>query len=339
MGRWARALYVTTAISLLAAPALAQQDTADSLRLYKEGWRLYQEKQYAEACPLLERSLAAAPTLRTRGALALCYEGQARWASAYKTWKGVADQAKQEGATEAQRMKRANQKVAELAPKVAQVVFQVAPGSPDVKVFLDGQQLAATELGTAVPIDPGTHTVDANASDRVPWHGTFELGKTDEGKTRSFPVGPLQPIQRVERVEVPPGQTGPEGVPVAPPEPPKPPMPTLKLVGLVSAGAGVVALAVGTIFAIKAHSDWNDAKSMGCDDNGTCRTQMAADLVNDAGSHATIGTIGITAGIVLVAGGAALWFFTPTPEVEKPGITPSASIGPGGAQFGLVGRF
>jgi len=336
MGRWARALYVTTAISLLAAPALAQ-DTADSLRLYKEGWRLYQEKQYAEACPLLERSLAAAPTLRTRGALALCYEGQARWASAYKTWKAVAEQAKQEGAVEAQRMKRANQKVAELAPKVAQVVFQVAPGAADVKVLLDGQQLAASELGTAVPVDPGSHSVDANATGRVAWHGSFELGKTDEGKTRSFPVGPLQPIERVENAELPAVPT--ESIPLRPSEPPKPPMPTLKLVGLVSAGAGVVALAVGTIFAIKAHSDWNSAKDMGCDDKGVCRTMDAANLVNDAGSHATIGTIGITAGIVLIAGGAALWFFTPTPEVEKPGVTPSVSLGPGGAQLGLVGRF
>jgi hypothetical protein len=338
MGRWAQALYVTTALSLLAPTAWAQ-GSGDSERLYKEGWRLYQSKQYDEACPLLERSLAAAPTLRTRGALALCYEGQTRWASAYKTWKAVAEQAKQEGAVEAQRMKRANQKVAELAAKVAQVVFQVAPGTPDVKVALDGQQLAAADLGTAVAIDPGSHTVDATASDRVPWHGTFELGKTDEGKTRSFPVGPLQSIERVPNAEIPVGPTGPESVPMAPARPPKPPMPTLKIVGLVAAGAGVAALAVGTIFAIKAHSDWSSAKDMGCDDSGVCRTMDAANLVNDAGSHATIGTIGISAGLVLIAGGAALWFFTPTPEVEKPGVTPSVSVGPGGAQLGLVGRF
>lgn len=339
MGRWAQALYVTTALSLLAPTAWAQ-DTADSARLYREGWSLYQQKQYAEACPLLERSLSAAPTLRTRGALALCYEGQARWASAYKTWKAVAEQAKQEGAVEAQRMKRANQKVTELAGKVAQMVFQVAPGATDVKVFLDGQQLAATDLGTAVPIDPGSHTVDAKASERVDWRGTFELGKTDEGKTRSFPVGPLQPIQRVERADLPPGQTGPETVPITPPEPPKPPMPTLKIVGLVSAGAGVVALAVGTIFALQANSKWSDAKGMGCDSSGTCRTQEGVDLVNDAGSKATIGTIGISAGIVLIAGGAALWFFTPTPERQaKASVTPSVSVGSGGAQLGLVGRF
>ena len=334
MRRWAHALYVTIAISLL-TPAISAQENAE--RLYKEGWRLYQEKQYNEACPLLERSLAGAPTLRTRGALALCYEGQARWASAYKTWKAVAEQAKQEGAVEAQRMKRANQKVTELQAKVAQVVFQVAPGTPDVKVFLDNEPLAASDLGTAVPIDPGTHTIDAKASGRVDWHGSFELGKADEGKTRSVPVGPLQSIERVENLEVP---TGPEAVPITPREPPKPPMPTLKIVGLASAGAGVVALAVGTIFALQARSSWNDAKGMGCDDNGTCRTQAAADLVNDAGSKATIGTIGISAGIVLIAGGAALWFFTPNAEQAKTAaVTPSVSVGPGGAQLGLVGRF
>ena len=112
------------------------------------------------------------------------------------------------------------------------------------------------------------------------------------------------------------------------------------LVAIASAGAGVVALAVGTIFALQAHSNWNDAKGMGCDDSGVCRTQAGADLVNDAGSKATIGTIGISAGIVLIAGGAALWFFTPTPEREaKAAVTPSVSVGPGGAQLGVVGRF
>src|SRR5215468_8348424 len=138
MGRARALFYVTTVFTLLAPSVATAQQSADANRLYQEGWRLYQQKQYDEACPLLERSLAAAPTLRTRGALALCYEGQERWASAYKTWKAVAEQARQEGATEAQRMKRAQQKMVEIAPKMAQVVFQVAPGTPsDVKVLLD----------------------------------------------------------------------------------------------------------------------------------------------------------------------------------------------------------
>jgi hypothetical protein len=61
--------------------------------------------------------------------------------------------------------------------------------------------------------------------------------------------------------------------------------------------------------------------------------------VNDAHSKKTIGTIGIGAGIALVAGGAALWFFTRREESPKPAVTPAVSIGPGGAHLGVKGSF
>jgi len=322
-----------------AAPLASAQETADSERLFKEGVRLYQAKQYAEACPLLERSQAAAPTLKARGALALCYEGMGRVASAYKTWKELADQAKEAGAVEQPRMKRALQKIEQLAPHVARVVFQVVESPANVQVSLDGQALASTDLGAAIPVDPGAHTIDAKAPDRVDWHGNFDLGKPDEGKTRSLPIGPLAPIQRVD-IQVPEGQPTVDNTTYArvPVEPTRH-WPTLKYVGLATAGAGVVAITIGTIFAVSANSKWSDAKALGCDDNGTCRTRAGADLVNDAGSKATIGTIGIGAGIALVAGGAALWFFTPVEESTKSGVTPAVSIGPGGAHLGVKGSF
>ena len=339
MDRMARALLVATLASLWALPATAQE-TADGARLYNEGWRLYQDKQYAEACPLLERSLAAAPNIRTRGALALCYEAAGRVASAYKAWKAVADQAKEAGAVEHSRLKRAVQKIDQLSPRVTRVVFQLVDGPANVQVSLDGQPLGAGDLGVAVPVDSGQHTLDAKAPERVDWHSTFELGKPDEGKTRSLPIGPLAPIQRVEKIEkvdLPPGRTSAE-VPKAPVEPPHR-TPTLKYVGLATAGAGVVSIAVGTIFALSAKSKWNDAKAMGCDGSGVCKTHAGVDLVNDASSKATIGTIGFTAGIALVAGGAAMWFLAPSGEQAKPGVTPAVSVGPGGAHLGVKGSF
>ena len=89
------------------ARAAQAQDTADSARLYKEGWSLYQEKQYTEACPLLERSLAAAPTIRTRGALALCYEGQRALGLGVPDLEGGRRPGEAGGRRRATRMKRA----------------------------------------------------------------------------------------------------------------------------------------------------------------------------------------------------------------------------------------
>jgi hypothetical protein len=335
MHRMAHALLVTTVASFLALPAHAQE--ADATRLYNEGWRLYKEKQYAEACPLLERSVAASPKIRTRGALALCYEATGRLASAYSTWRAVADQAHEAGAVEAATLKRAVEKSAQLLPKITQVVFQVVDTNITVQVSLDGRPLTAAELRSQVPVDLGEHKLDARAPDRVDWHSSFEIGQGDAGKTRSLPIGPLAPIERVEKVELPPGTpTTERPVPPAPIVDRSPPTHPLKYIGLATAGAGVVAIGLGTVFAIGAKSKWNDAKDMGCDDNGTCRTQAGADLVSDAHSKATVGTIAFIGGIALIGGGVAMWLLAPP---SSSAVKPEVSIGPDGAQLGVKGSF
>ena len=203
MHRMAHALLVTTVALFLALPAHAQE--ADATRLYNEGWRLYKDKQYAEACPLLERSLAASPKIRTRGALALCYEATGRLASAYSTWRAVADQAHEAGAVEAASLKRAVEKSEQLLPKHHPGRVPGGRHPVTVQVWLDGRPLTASELRAQVPVDPGEHKIEAKAPDRVDWQSSFEIVAADAGKTRSVPIGPLAPIERVEQVELPPG--------------------------------------------------------------------------------------------------------------------------------------
>ena len=334
MHRMAHALLVTTVALFLALPAHAQE--ADANRLYNEGWRLYKDKQYAEACPLLERSVATSPKIRNRGALALCYEATGRLASAYNTWRTVADQAHEAGAVETATLKRAVEKSEQLLKKITRVVFQVVDTNLTVQVSLDGRPLTAAELRAQVPVDPGEHKLEARAPDRVDWQSSFEIVAADAGKTRSLPIGPLAPIERVEKVELPPGTPTPErpGPAAAPIVDRSPPTHPLKYIGAATAGAGLVAIGLGTVFALGAKSKWNDAKDAGCDDNGVCRTQAGADLVNDAHSKATVGTIAFVGGIALIGGGVAMWLLAPSSSV-----TPEVSIGPSGAQLGVKGSF
>jgi hypothetical protein len=111
---------------------------------------------------------------------------------------------------------------------------------------------------------------------------------------------------------------------------------TLKIVGLATAGAGVAALVLGTVYAISARSTWNDAKDLGCDGDGVCTTQTGADLVDDAGSKATVATVAVSAGLVLAAGGVALWLFAPSGETR---MSPAVSIVPGSVSLGVRGSF
>ncbi len=344
MHRMAYPLLAATLV-WLSAPS-ARADDRSAARLYNEGLQLYKDKQYAEACPLLERSLAASPLIRTRGALAQCYEASGKYASAYNTWRAVAEQAAEGGAAEAATLKRAVEKTEQLAARITRIVLEPAAPPTGLQVWLDGRLLAANELNVPVPVDPGVHTIEAKAPDRVDGKSTFEIAATEAGATRHLPIEPLAPIQpaHVDKppppvVEKPQQQPPPPSV-VEPPLPPPPPRPPLKYAAVASASAGLVAVAVGTIYAFSARSSWHDAKALGCDGSGVCRTQKGVDLINSAGSKATIATISLVAGVALIGGGGAMWFLAPSPgKPERPAVTPDVSVGRSGVHVSLGGTF
>lgn len=337
MHRTSFAFVVSSLVALAAVPARAD-DAATAARLYKEGWRLYEDKQYEEACPLLERSVEAAPTIKTRGALALCWEAAGKNAAAYRAWQAVADAASAAGPAEAQRGKRAAQKVEQLRAKVTMVRLTMEGNPAETQVKLDGRTLAASELAAAIPLDVGKHALEARAAERNDWRSGFELAASDAGQTRSIQVGPLAPIEAIRPDVTTP--TGPTGTgPVAPAVVDTGPMrrsPTWRWVGLGVAGAGVVAIGVGVVFGLSASSKWSDAKDAGCNDDGVCPNRAAADLVDDARSKGTLSTVMTAAGVGLAAGGVLLYLFAPK---ERVSVTPGVSAAPGGASITIGGTF
>jgi hypothetical protein len=354
MHRMAHPLLAATLVCL-AAPG-AHADDRSAARLYNEGWQLYKDKQYAEACPLLERSLAASPLIRTRGALAQCYEASGKYASAYNAWRAVAEQAAEAGAAETATLKRAVEKTEQLAARVTRMVFQPADSPAGLQVWLDGRLLAASELNAPVPVDPGEHTIEAKAPERVDWKSTFAIAATEAGKTRRVPIEPLAPIAPVHPDAPPlPGQrqpptptttststststSTPTSTAAAVVEP-SPPIPRLKYAAVATAGAGVVAVAVGTIYAFAARSSWHDAKAHGCDSHGVCRLSGDVDLVDKAGSRATIATISWVAGLAMIGSGGAMWYLARSPGKPESAVTPEVSGGRGGVHISLRGTF
>jgi hypothetical protein len=342
MHRMAHPLLAATLV-LLAAPG-AHADDRSAARLYNEGWQLYKDKQYAEACPLLERSLAESPLIRTRGALAQCYEAAGKYASAYNTWQAVAEQAARAGTAEAATLKRAVEKAEQLAARITRLVIEPAAAPAGLQVWLDGRLLAASELNAPVPVDPGQHTLEAKAPERVDWKSTFQIAATEAGQTRRLPIEPLAPIAPAH-VDTPPPTPSPvvEKPPPSPSPSPvieqPPPTPRLKYAAVATAGAGGVAVAVGTIFAFGARSSWRDAKAHECDSHGVCHTQVGVDLVNKAGTRATIATISLVTGVALIGGGGAMWFLARSHGKQEQSVTPDVSAGRGGVHLSLRGTF
>lgn len=107
-----------------------------------------------------------------------------------------------------------------------------------------------------------------------------------------------------------------------------------RAIGLVVAGAGVVALGVGSVFGLRAISLRDDLGTR-CVGN-ECDTPEAVSQREDARSAATVSTVFFATGALLAAGGAVLYFTAP----HKP-TSPAAGVRalPGGGALTVGGRF
>jgi hypothetical protein len=82
-----------------------------------------------------------------------------------------------------------------------------------------------------------------------------------------------------------------------------------RTLGLVAGALGIAGIATGTLFGVKAASDWTEAKAQ-CTAYPYCG-EDGARLAQEAKASALISTIGFATGIAGLSGGALLWFTAP----------------------------
>jgi hypothetical protein len=287
--KWALA---TTLLLLSGRSAWAQQnDPALAETLFRQGKALLEQGDYAHACPKLAESQSLDPGTGTLLALAICHEKEGKTASAWAEFTEVAAASKRDGRTD--REKAARDKAASLEPRLSRLTIMVKDGGA-VDVKRDGASIGRAAWGTAAPIDPGSHVIQASAAGKKPWSTTIS-------------VGPKADV----RVEVPVLDDAPRPAPPPSSEAksrPKPQEPmqgpnSRRTLGFVLGGVGLVALGAGSYFGIKALSENNQATSL-CP--GVCRNPEAVSLNSDARTHATVADVVIGAGIVALAIGGIL---------------------------------
>ena len=219
-------------------------------------------------------------------------------------------------------------------PKIA-----VAARPTGVTLSLDGKPLAPTDPTAWLGVDPGSHSIVVRVDDRPCTTINLTLS---EGEERTLELHDAASACRPE-----PPAVEPPRPPVTPdvhaqPPPPSPPPPVLspatsaapgtgRWIGLVVAGAGAVAVAVGGGIALHAKSDY-DAVAGECPPRGC--NQDGFDARTSARNLAGVATGVMLIGGVAVAGGAALWLLAP-PSNRAAGA--GAFVGPG--TVGLAGTF
>ena len=289
------------------APAQAQAggNRAAAEALFSEGRVLMARKRFSEACPKFEASQQLDPGLGTLLNLADCYEHQGKLASAWAEYREALPLARASGSKVRQDL--ATERAAALESRLSTMTIRILGGGQDsaaLEVRRDGVHVQPAELGSAIPVDPGKHTVEASAPGKQKWSSTYQISAdstklavdvptlASEGGSEAAPKPAA--VAPGERKSTSLAATAPSGA-------------TQRTVAVVVGAAGVIGLGLGTVFGLQARSTWADAKShcphypYGCDTEGV-------DLHASSNSKAAVSTIAFIAGGAALAVGAVLWF-------------------------------
>ena len=309
--------------ALLIAPTnAAAESDADQARadaLFADGRRLLATSRFAEACPKFAESQRLDPAIGTLLNLGDCYEKTGRTASAWAVFHGAVEEARR--VSDTRRGTVASERAAALEARLVKLKIVVPRMSvtPGLVVKRDGVTLDHADWGTATPMDPGWHAIEATAPGKRRW--TLPVTIDAAHPTTTITVPPLEDLVASTSAN----EAGTEGR-------------AQRLVGGIFIGTGVAVLAAGAVFTGIAVAK-NHESAPHC--HGNLCDALGVELREDALGGATASTVAVVAGLVAVTGGAGLWL-TASTSAKKPhptGIHAAPTIGAGQLGLTLGGAF
>ena len=318
MGLTSRSLIVLASI-LVGRPAHAQgADSPAALALFEDGKRLASEGDYEHGCPKLLASYNLVPKLGTLINLADCHERAGHTASAWARFTEAATMAERAGQQE--RADFAQAHATALAPRLSRVVITVATPAPEgLVVRRDGAVVEAAAFGTAVPVDPGLHTIAASAPRHQSW--TTSVVVAPEAGEQSVAIPALLADDAPTAEPRAPEAVTPEPTPIPSVRSPQ------RTWGIIVGGVGLGGLAASLVVGALASRRYDQSNTDGGCVNDRC-TRRGLDDRSSASSLAA-GATGLAVGGALLAGAGAVLYFT------APRSRTSVSLGPTSV---LVGR-
>ena len=311
------------------APRRPANDATTATVLFNEAKRLAAAGNFADACPKLEESQRLDPAIGTEFHLADCNEHIGHLATAWATFQDVASVARASGQTA--RAQVAQKRAAALEPKLSKLTIVAPKDVIGLEVRRNGELLGSVLWGNAIPVDPGSSPIEASAPGKKRWSTVTTVGPN--AVVVSVTVPPLE-------ADAPPPAPPAADVAAAPAVSPVAPGAdaavgsgsTQRTLGLVSAGAGLVGIGVGTFFGLRSFSKHSEYVGH-CNGNLCDATGVAAH--DDAVTAGNVSTISFVAGGALLAAGAVLWLTAPRRPTSDVAVAPL--VGPGTAGIAIAG--
>ncbi len=318
---------VATLSAILAtAPGARADDLATAQALFEAARVAQARGDYPAACPKFAESERLDPAAGTLLNLADCEEHLGHLALAWDAWhEGIALLPRSD-----ERLPLARQHAQALESRLPRLLLQLAPNAPPgTTVRRDETEIGAASLGTALPVDPGSHVVRVEATGRIPSSTEVTLA---EGETRTLDIAPGPPIP-------PPPENVPPVLPAPPSPPPRAPEGPhsnagLRTAGWVVGGVGLVGLGFGAATGLLAMSEEATVNvhcvaAKGCDLDGY-------NAATSGHTHAIESDVSFAVGAALAAAGISLVLVART---RSNPTTVALAPSRGGAAIGLQGSF
>lgn len=297
----------------LCSPAHAQSARAEVL--FQEGRGLIKRGKLAAGCDKLAASERLESSVGTLLNLGDCRERLGKLASAWAAFRRAEALARRTGGDDKRRAE-AGKRAALLEPRLPTLRIDV-PRRVDGLIVHRGTEIVdEAEWSTALPVDPGSYTITAEAPGYQAWRTTVVIGSVAAGA----PVDANHQVVAVPVLERAPGPRGPEpavGVEPAPSAPVAAAGPTVivrrggtwsgtRKLSAVLGVAGAAALGTGVYFGVHSN-DLRDRADARCP-LSLCTDSEALRLNDQAQTAARRANILYIAGGATVATAIVLWF-------------------------------
>jgi hypothetical protein len=252
------------------------------------------------ACILFSESYRLDPTRGTLFNLASCEEQRGKTATAWTLFRKLLDVMPADDA----RAPLARQRIEQLEPKLPKLHVDLAPGiSENISVELDGIALSRLVIGTALPVDPGTHVITLRYEGVSLRTYTVET-RIAEITSQRIEIGAdlevSKPAKQVVIESPRPVRSKTSRLLPTSPGPSK----SLRNGAFVAAGTGGAALIASGVFAllaIRERDEMRDAcNQIGCHQRGLDAAQRGDNYVSLANIGLVLGAVGLTTGGMLL---------------------------------------
>ena len=308
---------IAVALLLAPQPALAQpRERTAAQAMFDQAREAMAKSDYAAACPKFAESQRLDPDVATLANLAACEEKLGTVASAWTHARAAIHQLPA-GDPLGPPLREI---VARVERRLPQIVIRLASGAPKgTRVRRDDVDLDDASLGTAIPVDPGDHTITVVAPGRK---DVTRRVTVVEAKTEEVAVAPGAKVAAIPAIKS-------QGGPPAKTDESPPNGGSGQTVGYVLGAIGIVGLGVA---AFEFASITTNRSKMDCQQSDhTCASTAGATAANDARAARTPFYVGLAVGAVGVGTGA--YFLLSGSGTADVGV----QVGPRGAA--VVGRF